>query len=44
MTISIGVDTCVPEPEVDGKALLNRADAALYRAKLGGRNQVNTSR
>lgn len=43
LTISIGVNTSTPEPDVDGKILLDRADAALYRAKLGGRNQVNAS-
>lgn len=40
MTISVGVCTRAPEEEADGRNLLATADAALYRAKLGGRNKV----
>lgn len=41
-TVSIGV--AVPGPDVsDGEALLARADAALYQAKQGGRNQVRAA-
>jgi diguanylate cyclase (GGDEF)-like protein len=40
MTISIGVCTRAPEGEADGRSLLATADAALYRAKLGGRDKV----
>lgn len=36
-TVSIGV-TVVPEEEKDFKDSLNRADAALYQAKMNGRN------
>jgi len=39
MTASLGVSTAI-DGEVDGDALLARADAALYDAKHGGRNQV----
>jgi two-component system cell cycle response regulator len=42
MTLSIGV-ACFPAPRVDsGDDLLARADAALYRAKVDGRDQVRT--
>ena len=38
-TASVGFAMALPQ-EVDATALLGRADAALYRAKDGGRNQV----
>lgn len=38
-TVSIGVAALGPDVS-DGEALLARADAALYQAKQGGRNQV----
>ena len=42
MTLSVGVAT-FPSPRVDsGEDLFARADAALYRAKVDGRNQVRT--
>ncbi len=40
MTVSIGVAGFVPDVQVEPDALLRRADAALYVAKRGGRNQV----
>jgi diguanylate cyclase (GGDEF)-like protein len=39
-TISIGVAGFVPSMQADSMTLLRRADAALYRAKRGGRNRV----
>jgi diguanylate cyclase (GGDEF)-like protein len=39
-TISIGVAGFVPTMQGDSMNLLRRADAALYRAKRGGRNRV----
>ncbi len=39
-TISIGVAGFVPGMQADAITLLRRADAALYRAKRGGRNRV----
>jgi diguanylate cyclase (GGDEF)-like protein len=39
-TISIGVAGFVPGMHADAMTLLRRADAALYRAKRGGRNRV----
>ncbi|WP_333874839.1 sensor domain-containing diguanylate cyclase [Methylobacter sp.] len=40
VTISIGVASCIPDPEAHMSTLLNEADACLYRAKDNGRNQV----
>ncbi|WP_374247725.1 diguanylate cyclase domain-containing protein [Thermomonas sp.] len=40
VTISVGVCTRVPQTDADGQALMAAADAALYRAKQGGRNRV----
>ena len=39
VTISIGV-ACIPADAVDLQAAVRRADAALYAAKLAGRNRV----
>ncbi len=38
-TASVGLAMALPK-EVDATAVLGRADAALYRAKNAGRNQV----
>jgi diguanylate cyclase (GGDEF)-like protein len=40
ITISIGVAGFVPAVHADPSHLLRRADAALYRAKRGGRDRV----
>ena len=43
-TASFGVATAVPSPRTTAQSLLTAADAALYRAKAGGRDMVCHSR
>ena len=43
MTISLGVAWAQPTPSGDWRAVLAAADAALYRAKEGGRNRVEAA-
>jgi len=40
VTVSLGVTWAEPTPTSDWRAALAAADAALYRAKQGGRNRV----
>ena len=39
-TISQGVISCIPAPDMDRDLLLTRADNALYEAKHDGRNKI----
>ncbi|EFC79751.1 diguanylate cyclase [Parafrankia sp. EUN1f] len=43
VTVSIGVASIAPTPTEEAKALVELADSALYRAKSGGRNQVEVA-
>lgn len=42
ITLSLGVATCIPSDDSSVALLLADADAALYRAKQGGRNRVES--
>jgi diguanylate cyclase (GGDEF)-like protein len=39
-TLSLGISSCVPQPDDNREHLFKKADNALYRAKNNGRNQV----
>lgn len=41
VTISLGVATCLPDPNSSPEALTKQADKALYLSKSNGRNQVS---
>jgi diguanylate cyclase (GGDEF)-like protein len=40
VTISLGVNSVVPDNETDYKEFITRTDQALYAAKMGGRNRL----
>ncbi len=41
--VTISVGCAAPDPAADSRALMRDADAALYRAKRGGRNRVEVA-
>jgi len=43
VTLSVGVATAVPDPEMEPDFLLSQADQALYAAKRLGRNRVTSA-
>jgi diguanylate cyclase (GGDEF)-like protein len=43
ITMSLGVASCIPSAKSSPAALLKQADAALYAAKHGGRDQVRAA-
>jgi len=40
VTVSLGVASCIPEPSISPKNIIDWADKALYMAKRRGKNQV----
>ncbi len=40
VTISVGLMSCIPSQDCDANSMLVAADAALYKAKSGGRNRA----
>lgn len=43
VTASLGVTSVVPDARIDSRVLFELADAALYRAKRGGRNRIESA-
>jgi diguanylate cyclase (GGDEF)-like protein len=42
VTVSLGVSSCIPQTDLDATELVRMADAQLYKAKVLGRNQVQS--